>query len=213
MREGIGFGKVNNEGYNNLYEYEHGMNIDVLVMGSSHMEAVQMRQNENASSVLASLSGLRVYNIGISAHSFAICSQNLQAAVKKYHPSKYIVIETSSASFTNSVLEEIISSHVPAKERGGLRLLMRKNPYFLLLWIQANDYIGNNFSHPVQKNSYETNKKNILLKLFNLSPITMPHNQRIVFFAHLMETKHFNRSQTKMRPSPTNSIQPLRQRH
>ena len=37
--EGFALGKTNNDGFNNLRDYTPGEQIDVLLMGSSHMEA------------------------------------------------------------------------------------------------------------------------------------------------------------------------------
>ena len=184
MREGFGFGWTNNEGYNNTYDYEHGMNIDVLVMGSSQMEAVQVEQRECASAELASISGMRVYNIGISAHYFSRCIQNLAAAVRKYQPSKYIVMETSSVTFTDDDLKEILSSRVPATERGTLRLLMRKNPYFFLLWVQAHDYISNNFKKPPQKSNATSNPVFLSEILNNMKETAAESGAKIVVVYH-----------------------------
>ena len=162
------------------------MNIDVLVMGSSQMEAVQMKQSDNASAKLASISGMKVYNIGISAHYFPICIQNLPSAVKKYQPSKYIVMETSSVTFTDNDLKNILSSRVPATERGMLRLLMRKNPYFLLLWIQAHDYINNNFKKRSQKNNITSENNPVLLSeiLNNMKETASKSGAKIIIAYH-----------------------------
>ncbi|MDR0910084.1 MAG: hypothetical protein LBM77_10005, partial [Spirochaetaceae bacterium] len=39
MTEGFGYGKMNNEGFNNIKDYTKGENVNVLLMGSSQMEA------------------------------------------------------------------------------------------------------------------------------------------------------------------------------
>ena len=44
MTEGLSYGRTNNDGYIDLRDYEEGMPIDVLVMGSSQMEALEVPQ-------------------------------------------------------------------------------------------------------------------------------------------------------------------------
>ena len=135
--EGFSFGSTNNEGYSNTYNYKRGMKIDVLVMGSSHMEAHQVLTPENASSVLGRISGLTVYNIGVSAHGFLECTCNIENAVHKYQPAKYIVIETGTVTFPDEKLTMAINNTLPeigVVNRGTLRLLLRRNRYFVLLW-------------------------------------------------------------------------------
>ena len=98
--EGFGWGWTNNEGYVNTDNFTHGMDIDILVMGSSHMEAFQIMQENSAACLLNSQYGLKVYNVGVSGHRFALCASNLKAAVDKYRPSKFVVIEAASVNLT-----------------------------------------------------------------------------------------------------------------
>lgn len=59
------------------------------------MEAFQVGQKESLTYLLNSMLGnWSIYNIGISGHTFPICVDNLNAAVQKYRPSKYIIVET-----------------------------------------------------------------------------------------------------------------------
>jgi hypothetical protein len=66
--EGYGYGKLNNEGFNNFDDY-HSQNIDILLMGSSQMEAMQVAQAETTSAVLnRMLDGKQyIYNIAIDS--------------------------------------------------------------------------------------------------------------------------------------------------
>ena len=112
LTEGFAYGNFNNEGYNNLYNYERGMSIDVLVMGSSHMLARSVMTKNNTASVLMNISGKKVYNIGVTSHFFLTCAKNLAAALKKYRP-KYVVIESMSANFSDKDLNDILLSNFP----------------------------------------------------------------------------------------------------
>ena len=59
------------------------MSIDVLVMGSSHMQGFQVMQKYNTANVLSELSGRIIYNIGMGGHGLPVCISNLEAALKK----------------------------------------------------------------------------------------------------------------------------------
>lgn len=116
--EGFGYGHTNNEGYNNIQDYHRGDSIDVLVVGTSHMEALQVVMDEATSYLLGQISGMRVYNIAVAGQSFALCLQSLKAAVKKYRPSKFIVIETGEPTLTDKQIADIISGRI----KGGSRV-------------------------------------------------------------------------------------------
>ena len=122
----------------NIGDYAPGMNIEILIMGSSHMEAYQIIQRDSAASLLSSEYGLKVYNTAISGHFFASCSSGLKAAVKKYKPSKFAVIETATVDFTENTVNEILRNTVskqPASDKGILSVL-RRNKYLRLVRYQ-----------------------------------------------------------------------------
>ena len=162
-REGFSIGRFNNDGYNNLFDYERGMKIDVLIMGSSHMQGFQVMQKYNTANVLGELSGRVIYNIGMGDHGLPVCVSNLEAASKKYKPEEYIVIEANSLLIDDDTLTKILAGEFrkASQEKGIIRLLLRRNPYFTLLWINLNNYIRDNFqdknisfeSSSVQNNS------------------------------------------------------------
>ena len=145
--EGIGYGKTNNEGYMNLYDYQSGMNIDVLVMGSSHLEAQFIPLEKNAVSLLNSKSQrMKAYNISISGHSFKVCVNNLEAALSKYKP-EYVVIETGNLVFSDEYMNSILDGNVEEKTSfsTGLIGFLQNNPFLRLLYTQieniANTYV------------------------------------------------------------------------
>lgn len=76
-----------------------------------------------------------VYNIGVSGHNFLRCINNLEAAVKKYQPNRYVVMETGDVAFTEKELQEALDgtvAEVPAF-KGKLYDLLRSNPFFRLV--------------------------------------------------------------------------------
>lgn len=106
--EGFASMRMDDQGYNNaVLPGDEG--IFVLMMGSSHTEALNVPQDQNAAAQLQALlseagySGA-VYNIGISSHTFARNAANLPRALKKFQPTGYVVIETADVlMFTAAV--------------------------------------------------------------------------------------------------------------
>ena len=141
--EGIAWGRTNNDGYTNMFDFSTDVQTDILIMGSSHMEAYQVAMNESTASRLNSLlPDDTVYNIGVSGHNFLTCTCNLEAAISKYQPSKYIVIETGSISFSDDALEKAVNgtiAEIPS-HTGGIVGILQKNQYLRLLYAQMKGY-------------------------------------------------------------------------
>lgn len=192
--EGIAYGHTNNEGYQNTYDYTVGMPIDVLILGSSHMEAFEVCQNESAACLLnEKLKERMVYNLGTAGHSFLTCVSNLDAAVSKYHPDAYIVIETYSVQFSEGDLLDAINANVAEipSHTGGIVGLLQKNQYLRLLYTQLTNFSGGqdngeaDLSFAVQEHQGSSNEDllDILLQKVSASagnvgakPIIMYHS-------------------------------------
>ncbi|GHV09213.1 hypothetical protein FACS189485_21530 [Spirochaetia bacterium] len=147
MTEGFGYGRMNNEGFNNLKDYT-AEPVDVLLMGSSQMEATNVAQNKTTAALLNSKfnESKYVYNIGISGHSLPHIITNLETAIQYYTPKEYVVIETMSIQFSIASLEDIINSkiqRIPSYDRG-IVFRLQKIPYLRLLYKQYKDIKGNN---------------------------------------------------------------------
>lgn len=128
--EGFGYGMTNNEGYINGFDYEKGMNISTLLMDSSYMEGTYIIFENLTVNILGKLLNKAVYNLGISGHRFPKCAYHFRAALQKYKPSDYAIIETSDVRFSEKALEEVINgsmSKIPAYDKGVLSLLRRNN--------------------------------------------------------------------------------------
>ena len=136
--EGFAFGRTNNDGFTNLSDYEPGQEIEILLMGSSHMEGMNVPQEDNAANLLNLLfEGEKyVYNIGTSGHTLIYCLSNLEAALDTYEPGEYVVIETRDLAFSQEELEALVSGTVePIPSRtGGLVELLQKLPYLRLIY-------------------------------------------------------------------------------
>lgn len=142
--EGFGWGKTNNDGYTNLFDYRDQMKIDVLIMGSSHMEALQIAESKSAASRLNELlPNDLVYNIGISSHNFTTCVCNLEAALEKYQPSKYVVIDTWRVDFSEDDILKMIHGEVEEIKSytGGILGLLQRNQYLRLMYSQLGNWM------------------------------------------------------------------------
>ena len=130
--EGFAMGKTNNEGYVNTFDYEDGMTADVLIMGSSHMEGYNVPMTKSTAGYLTEMMPDEVvYNIAISQHSFINCADNLEAAVEKYKPSKYVVIEALELYYSDEKIQSVLDSSMEELEShsGGIIGLLQKNQF------------------------------------------------------------------------------------
>ena len=144
LTEGTAYGKTNNEGFLNSYDYVEGMDVDILVMGSSHVEGFNVAQNESISAKLDELIGdKRVYNIGISGHDFLVCCNNFKAALKRYQPSEYVIIETDRLSFSSEQLDSVLKGtlHEISDHSDGILGLLSKNQFLRLLYEQMKGFM------------------------------------------------------------------------
>ena len=141
------------------------MDIAALVMGPSHMEAFQVMQDENTASILGELTEERVYNIGVNTHFFERCINILEAALNKYHPSKYIVISTFNVSFSDEELRLILNKSVPEREKlkTGLFLeFLRKSSYMRLIY-QKSKVVLKKYIHAEVKSILTAKNNPVLL--------------------------------------------------
>lgn len=136
--EGIAYGKFDANGFNNQSVVD---NPDIIVLGSSHMEATNVMYDENAPFLLSEkLAGkYSVYNMGISGHNFFKVCQYLSANIELYEEvPKVVIVETSFLDVTENSVNEVISSsveHTPSHSTGVIGIL-QKIPFCRLLYHQ-----------------------------------------------------------------------------
>lgn len=136
--EGIAFGKYDGNGYNNTTVVD---NPDVIILGSSHMEATNVMQDENASYLLSKkLSGrYSVYNMGISGHHFFKVCQYLPANMELYEEAPLVtVVETSTVDVPQSRVDQVVSSSVEftPSHNTGIVGTLQKVPFFRTVYHQ-----------------------------------------------------------------------------
>lgn len=138
MTEGFALGRTNNDGFNNLLDYTPGEPIDVLLMGSSHMEAFNVAQDENTASVLNRLfdGDKYVYSIGTAGHTLPYCVKRLGTALDTYAPGQYVLLETVSLNLSPADMEAAVDgtlADIPSYT-GGLVGLMQRVPVLRLFY-------------------------------------------------------------------------------
>lgn len=129
MTEGISHGRMDANGFNNIEVID---NPEILVVGSSHMEATNVMQDENIAYLLGNESVSLdkrggAYNVGISGHHFIKCCQYLKNNLETFSPS-FVVIETATTAIPAGDVEAVIKGTVqrtPSHNTGIVGFLQR----------------------------------------------------------------------------------------
>ena len=139
MTEGISWGKLDANGLNNKSVIE---NPDILILGSSHMEAINVMQDQNTAYLLnEKLNGrYSVYNFGVSDHDIYKVCQYVPANLELYGPSlKAIIIETDIVELDEKNVQKVLDgtvAHSPSYSSGLIGTLQRI-PFFRVLYSQT----------------------------------------------------------------------------
>lgn len=126
MTEGIAWGKYDEKGYNNAKVID---NPDIIVLGSSHMEATNITNKENMTYILNEKIGDRysVYNMGISGHHLYKVSKYLPVNMELFEKTpKAVIIETDSVNINQSDVDKLIEGKIdftPSYDTGIVRKL------------------------------------------------------------------------------------------
>ena len=142
--EGINYLHMDSNGFNNL-SGDTG-DIDILLMGGSHMEAIQIPTSKNTASLLNNLlPGCYTYNIGVSAHKFITCLDNINAAVDEFQPKSYVIVQTSDLSMSLTDIksvEEGTLQELPSYD-SGIIYYLQLIPSIKIIYQQLSDKIKN----------------------------------------------------------------------
>ena len=130
--EGVSYGKFDANGYNNASVIE---NPDILLIGSSHMEATNVMQNENAGYLLNEMfkGEHSVYNLSISGHRFMKVCHYLPKNIELYKNSvKYVVIEMSDLLVTNEDVDSVVNHdfQIVESRTDGILGFLQRIPFF-----------------------------------------------------------------------------------
>lgn len=137
LTEGISTGQFDAKGYNNSRVIE---NPDIIILGSSHMEATNVMPDKNVGYLLSEkFDGFyTVYNMGISGHDFFKVCQYLPQNLEIYEP-KIVVIETSTVGIFEDNVSQVVHGTVEhtASHSSGLMGTLQKVPFLRLLYQQV----------------------------------------------------------------------------
>ncbi len=142
MTEGFSWLSMDQNGFNNGYPAADA--VDILLMGSSHMEAVNIPPDKNVGYLLNERlekeAGLYTYNIGVSGHTLYHCAKNMEAAVDTYHPS-VVAVETSTVELDTTAMEKVLAGSYPKLKSydSGLLYQIQRIPSIKWLYKQAGD--------------------------------------------------------------------------
>lgn len=138
--EGIAWGITNNDGYNNVLDYDESVPINNLLMGSSQVEGFSISQKNNLASILNDITNTYTYNIGVSEHTLPICLSNLENALNKYQPTNSVIIETMTVSFYEDQLYESINNNTKLETySNNIMDFLQNFKYLKLAYYQLNN--------------------------------------------------------------------------
>ena len=161
MKEGFSFLRMDENGFNNKCTPESG--VDILLMGSSHMEAYQVKQEENCAALLNEhLPDYFTYNIGISGHTIYRLADNIDSALDEYAPSKYVILETNTVSLSIKEMQKVIDGNTSAIKSydSGLLFYLQKIPAFKPLYNQLEIWLDTETES--KADDEETDEKNVI---------------------------------------------------
>lgn len=110
-KEGIAWNFIDESGFNNAYKSDK-KSVDVLLMGSSNMNAMNVMPKESTAYRLnekLSVDNMYLYNIGMDGHTISRCINNLKNAVSEYDTAKYVVMETGSVNLDKEEMMAVIN--------------------------------------------------------------------------------------------------------
>lgn len=143
MMEGFAWLFMDSNGYNNP-EAISADEVDILLMGSSHMEALQVPADKNMAYLLSeSMKNKNVYNVGISGHTIYRCISNFQEAVSTYDSVDCIIIETDTVSLNAEEMNTVINGvdePIPSFDSGLLYSIQKNIPALKTLYKQVVDW-------------------------------------------------------------------------
>lgn len=184
--EGFAWFKMDKNGFNNINVYKKG-DIDILLMGSSHMEGANLPPDKTIAGRMDAALSQNVYNIGTSAHFFCTCVQNMEAAVRNYAPSDYVILETNSVELSCADMQKTIDGEYPllvSHDSGIMFLLQKYVPAIKTIYKNIEDWsaIGKTTPSPAvaEEEDYEEILKRFLEKA--VTPIKESGAQLIIFY-------------------------------
>ena len=200
MKEGLSWFRFDKNGFNNIDDTSFEERpVDILLMGSSHMEARQIKKNENVGALLNEyIPDLRTYNIGISGHNIYTCVKNIQAACNVYAPLQYVVLETDNIMLEERSLQQVINgeySEIPSYDLGFLYFVQKNIPAVKSLYKSLSEwkdisawrtveYIDKTEIGELEKDTITDELKEEIDKFLLFAVSSIPDRCKLIIFYH-----------------------------
>lgn len=179
MVEGIAYFHMDENGFNNAYP-TNSDDIDILLMGSSHMQANQVAADENVGYLLNEMiPEWQTYNIGINGHTIYFCLDNLEEALEEYEPNEYVIIETMTVDMVPSEMEKVLSKTRTKTKAytGGSYYLETYVPGANSIFRQISIWKRQNLNNPEEsENEIEENDNRILNEMLGQAAMTVENS-------------------------------------
>lgn len=188
MTEGFSWLNMDEAGYNNTYPASSkgtttGKDVDILLMGSSHMEAVNIASNKNAGYLLNELLPQYTYNIGMSGHTIYNCVNNIKDAAAAY-PSDWIVLETADVELSITDMKSVIDGtypHIKSYDSGVLYFLQKYSPAVKSIYKAVDDWAGmDEMTAEETKEEIDSADYTAILELFLEKAVSSLGDQKIL---------------------------------
>lgn len=194
MEEGFAWLKMDDNGYNNSHEKATGTQVDILLMGSSHILGTEVSATENMGYVLNDLLPFRTYNIGMTGHFLSSCLNNLKYAVKTFNPNRYVIIQTDSVSPTIEEMEQILSGTYSEVESDSSKLVKLLQTYIpaskkLMIQVEAWREADNRKKKKDIENHITSNYESILSKYLASASRWLGNNSPKLIILYTAPTK------------------------
>lgn len=189
LTEGISFGETDADGFINK---EVVKNPDILFLGSSHTESMNVPQSENMCALLNDKFGgeYSTYNMGISGHTFYKVVQYLNTTLNIYTKApKYVIIETSGVALNEAEVQQALSGEVKKTEviDTGLIAQMQKIPFFRMMYHQLDTGMLDMLMDKKKASNSTTNTGN---KIAEKTKIDEKPYYEILSYLQKMEREH-----------------------
>lgn len=146
MEEGFAWLRMNGDGFNNSFCLSTTECMDILLMGSSHMEAVNVPDDKNVGYILNQmLPDKTTYNIGMSGHTIYHCARNLKDAVTHYNPRGFVIIETDKVSLDKDMMQRVLDNELPvikSHDKGMMYMIQKYIPCIQPFYRELGNWIS-----------------------------------------------------------------------
>lgn len=189
MEEGFAWTRMDEDGFNNP-DGSKNLKIDNLLVGSSHMYAYNVPAKLSTAYLLNDLlPEMHTYNIAMGEHLFSTCISNLENAVNIYHPSSYVIVQTSDVALNMQEMEEVCNGtyeELSSYNDGPLYWFQRFVPAAKIIYKQLSDWILLSSPSKAEENSIDFLSKDysslINKYLFNAANTVEKSGAKLIIF-------------------------------